>query len=44
VKEVAGGAASLLVADADLEGSAAFVVVLDADGDVIAQEQTVIGG
>ncbi len=44
VKEVAGGTASLLVADADLEGSAAFMVVLDAAGAVVAQEQTVVGG
>lgn len=38
------GAASLLVADDELEGSPAVVVVLDASGHVIAKQPTIIGG
>ena len=38
------GAASVLVADDALEGSAVSVVVLDADGQVIARQSTIIGG
>ena len=38
------GAASLLVADDDLEGASAVVVVLDADDRVIAKQSTIIGG
>jgi len=38
------GAASLLVADDELEGSRAVVVVLDASGHVIAKQPTIIGG
>ena len=38
------GAASMLVADDTLEGAPAAVVVLDADGRVIARQSTIIGG
>ena len=38
------GAASLLVADDDLEGTSAAVVVLDGGGQVIARQSTIIGG
>lgn len=38
------GAASLLVADDELEGSPVVVVVLDASGHVIAKQPTIIGG
>ena len=38
------GAASLLVSDDDLEGTSAVVVVLDADGHVVARQSTIIGG
>ena len=38
------GAASLLVGDDGLEGTTAAVVVLDAGGQVIAQQSTIIGG
>ena len=38
------GAASLLVPDDDLEGTPAVVVVLDASGQVIAKQSTIIGG
>ena len=38
------GAASLLVADDDLEGTSAVVVVLDAEDRVIAKQSTIIGG
>ena len=38
------GAASLLVADDELEGSPAAVVVLDTNGQVIARQSTIIGG
>lgn len=38
------GSASLLVADDELEGSPAVVVVLDASGHVIAKLPTIIGG
>jgi len=38
------GAASLLVADDELEGTPAAVVVLDAGGHVIAKQPTIIGG
>ena len=38
------GAASLLVGDEDFEGSTAAIVVLDADGNVIARQSTIIGG
>ncbi len=38
------GAAGLLVADDELEGSPAVVVVLDASGHVIAKQPTIIGG
>ena len=40
----AEGAASLLVADDDLEGTPAAVVVLDAAGQVMARQPTIIGG
>ena len=40
----AHGAASLLVADDELEGTSAVVVVLDAGGHVIAKLPTIIGG
>ena len=40
----ARGAASLLVADDDLEGGSAVVVVLDADGRVAARQSTIVGG
>ena len=40
----AKGAASLLVADDELEGTTAVVVVLDASGHVIAKQPTIIGG
>ena len=40
----AKGAASLLVADDDLEGVPAAVVLLDACGDAIAKQLTIIGG
>ncbi|MCG8047521.1 MAG: BREX-1 system phosphatase PglZ type B [Candidatus Thiodiazotropha taylori] len=38
------GAASLLVADDELEGSPAVLVVLDASGHVILKQPTIIGG
>ena len=38
------GAASLLVADDELEGTPAAVVVLDAGGHVITKQPTIIGG
>ena len=38
------GSASMLVADDALEGTPAAVVVLDADGQVIAKQSTIIGG
>ena len=38
------GAASLLVSDDELEGTSAVVVVLDADGQVVARQSTIIGG
>jgi len=38
------GSVSLLVADDELEGSPAVVVVLDASGHVIAKQPTIIGG
>ena len=38
------GTASLLVADDDLEGALAVVVILDATGHVISKEPTIIGG
>lgn len=38
------GAASLLVADDDLEGATAAVVVLDASGEVVARQSTIVGG
>ena len=40
----AKGTASVLVLDDELEGSPAVVVVLDADGHVIAKQPTIIGG
>ena len=40
----AQGAASLLVADDDLEGASAVVVVLDAGGRVVARQSTIVGG
>ena len=40
----AKGAASLLVADDELEGTPAVVVVVDASGHVIAKQPTIIGG
>ncbi|MCY4451357.1 MAG: BREX-1 system phosphatase PglZ type B [Immundisolibacterales bacterium] len=40
----ADGVASLLVADDDLEGTPAAVVVLEPDGHVIARQSTMIGG
>ena len=39
-----GGAASLLVADDELESTPAAIVVLDASGQVIARQSTIIGG
>ena len=41
---ISGGAASALVHDADAMGEAAFVVVLGADGSLVAQRATTIGG
>ena len=38
------GAASLLVADDELEGATAAVVVLDANGEVVARRSTIVGG
>ncbi|MBK1698289.1 BREX-1 system phosphatase PglZ type B [Rhodovibrio salinarum] len=38
------GEASLVVADEEALGEAAFIVVLDPDGRVVASEQTTIGG
>ncbi|HEB80136.1 MAG TPA: hypothetical protein ENI79_06665 [Rhodospirillales bacterium] len=40
----AEGAASLLVADDELEGTPAAVIVLDASGHVIVKQPTIIGG
>ena len=40
----ADGAVSLLVADDDLEGTPAAVVVLDSGGQVVARQSTMIGG
>ena len=40
----ADGAASLLVADDELVGTSAAIVVLDAGGEVIAKQPTTIGG
>jgi len=40
----AKGAASLLVADDELEGTPAAVVVLDASGHVVTKQPTIIGG
>ena len=40
----ARGAASLLVADDELEGASAVVVVLDAGGRVVARQSTIVGG
>ena len=40
----ADGAASLLVADDELEGISAAIVVLDAGGEVISKQPTTIGG
>ena len=38
------GVASLLVANDDLEGTTAAVVVLDANGEVAARQSTIVGG
>ena len=38
------GTASLLVADDSLEGATAAVVVLDANGQVLARQSTIVGG
>ena len=38
------GAASLLVANDDLEGTTAAVVVLNANGQVVARQSTIVGG
>lgn len=38
------GSAGLLVADDDLEGASAIVVVIDQDGNVLARQSTIIGG
>lgn len=43
-KAVETDAASLLIADDDLVGAAAFVVLLSADGTLLAQTQTTVGG
>ena len=44
-REVDGqGNASLLVADDEMEGSSAVLVLLDSDGRVIAKRSTIIGG
>ena len=40
----ASGAASLLVADESLESTTAAVVVLDANGQVVARQSTIVGG
>lgn len=39
-----GGTARLLVPDSDLEGSATFLVLVDADGRVLSQAAVTIGG
>jgi hypothetical protein len=41
---ITGGKATALVADPDTTGEAAFVVVLGADGSLLAQRSTTIGG
>ena len=43
-KAVEAGAASLLVEDDDQLGAAAFVVLLNAEGALVAQAQTTVGG
>jgi len=43
-KPAEAGAASLLVADDDQLGAAAFVVLLNTDGTLLAQTQTTVGG
>ncbi len=43
VKAVDGGKVSLAVADDSSEGTAAFVVVLDAAGNVVQKKSTTIG-
>jgi hypothetical protein len=43
-KPIATGAASLLVEDDDKLDAAAFAVVLGADGTLLAQIQTTVGG
>lgn len=40
----ASGSVSLLVADEGLEGASAVVVVLDANGQVVARRPTIVGG
>ncbi len=40
----AGGAGSLLARDDELQGNAAVIVVLDANGTVLAQRPTIVGG
>ena len=40
----AAGTASLLIADDELEGTTAAVVILDAGGQVVARQSTIIGG
>ena len=44
VKALDGGKVSLAVADDSSEGTAAFVVVLDAAGSVVQKKSTTIGG
>lgn len=44
VKALESGKTSLIVEDEDCEGSAAAVVILDADGEVLAKYPTSVGG
>ena len=38
------GTVSLLAADDELEGATAAIVVLDANGDMVARRSTIVGG
>lgn len=44
MKTIKDGKASLAVLDDDQEGTAAMVVIMDANGSVVAKQNTVIGG